>query len=415
MESGSGIAGSVDALELEPSRAARGPGFRDWLLVCIAIAYVLYCREAYASWRLFTSMGVDYRAWWSAGELVRRGDFARVYDLTALGSQQNLLDVYSRGGKPFEVLPVVYQPFYIQFLVVLAWLPPVVGCMIWTCGQGFAVAAYLAFFLRRRSVLVEKRRLFLAAMLSLPIFLDLYFAQVSGLLIIPVAEMFYCLARGQTARAGLWLSLWTLKTQCLLSLIPCLLLTGHWRLLGWALVGREGFADWVYLLGHYRSEYGNWPFGMTNWRMAGLTLDHPAVTWVGMTLTFLATLWMWRRSQQIPTEWLALGTVPATLLFTWHAQPHMTCILIPVLWMAVEIGLPEWVLWSWYLLPACALAFELVVLPLGFRVDLADAWARFGALHAHLLFSFELCLLLWSLWGCRLQESTGKSKGENQV
>lgn len=383
-------------------------GLRLLVLLFLVLAYATNIWQNYQLDGLFSNFAADYRGWWSAGSLAARGDLDLVYNLPVLARQQELLDSYSLHPKTYEVLPVAYQPFYLQFLCFLAWLPPIPGWLLWTLGHWLILGAYLAFTLKRRCRLEQPLWWWAAGMLSMAAFLNLFYSQIADVLVIAVGEFFHHQGRARNHWwAGFWLSLWAVKTQYLVLIVPCVVFSGRWRIVagfllasaaqfvvGWGQVGLEALQQYLYLLSHYKQSYGAWPMGMVNWRMTGLVTGIPAITWIGSGLTFALTLSLWRNPLTPPAR-LALATGSATMLFSWHAHPHTTCILIPLLWGAMEVGLPAWACWLWCVGPGCWLGFCALVSPLIFSLATQNAiWGWFSPIQAWFFFGFQLALLI---------------------
>jgi len=353
---------------------------------------------------LFWYVGMDFRAWWGAAHLVWTDGFSTLYDPQAMRAAQLQLDPYGYGPRLFEVLPFAYLPVFALPLLPLAWLPPLAGYALFLVLN----AACIVWPLRRMARELELDGSWTITLCSLPVFLDLFYAQMSGLLVLVGVQFLLCLRRNRPFQAGLWLSLWLLKPQYFLVLglgfwlgsrVRLGMLSGVAAILGasLALGGLDGYLD---LLANYATEYGSYAESMHNWRMLRFHLafaysrsvDVPIAA--GMLLTLLAVIRLWR--QRPAPELLYLGTVAGTLCLSWHSHTHTGCALLPAL---VAARAPRGAL------AACSLGPALVFVGLEF---LRPVSMLSHHLPAVLLLLGNLAWLAWSLRGCEARWHDGR-------
>lgn len=356
---------------------------------------------------LFWYVGMDFRAWWGAAHVVREQGFAHLYDPQALRQVQLQLDPFGQGPRLFEVLPFAYLPVFVLPLLPLAWLPPLAGYALFLSVN----AALIVWPLRRLAREFDWGPGWTLTLCSLPVFLDLFYAQTSGLLVLVGVQFLLCLRRGRPLQAGCWLSLWLLKPQNFVVLglglvlgprVRLGMLGGAATLLGssLALGGLQGYLD---LLAHYGSDYGSYPESMQNWRMVGFHLGFAysrAVTVpiaAGMAFTLLALVALWRYRPRV--ELLYLGTVAGSLALSWHSHIHTACALLPAL---VAARPSRALLATWALAPALLFTSLEFLLP----VSMASHHVA-----ATLLLLGNLGWLAWSLRGCPVRWHDGRDAG----
>ncbi len=406
--------------------------WRNLALAAVFAFYAVYIGMGLYWNNLFTALGVDYLAFWSAGYLANTEGYAHAYDLEALRRVQDpLIPEPEDPSLTFTTLPAMALPVFLLPFQALALLPAAWSLLVWTVVNLLLIFLYLPFFARQ---IVQKSGigggLTIAIMLSFPVWWTLVWGQVNILLMIYVGEFLRWMVSGKPFRAGMWLAGLLLKPQTLVLILPALLLQRSWKALGGFVVmafllmvvsSGIGGTDALWSLGDLwlKSAYGlpsNDPQGMVNWRMAGIHLSSflgPRVGWgitlAGLALTVLAALSLWRRpiSPSSPEFGVALlGTMAATCATTWHAHLHMMVIIIPpLLYLLYQRMLPSvWVDVWLFLLPAMMLV--------GFVLDLMGKSRVLpfippeGLVATHYTLAFtgwglNLGLLLWAVRNAR--------------
>ncbi len=329
---------------------------RNLALAAVFAFYAAYIGMGLYWNNLFTALGTDYLAFWSAGYLANTEGYARTYDLDALRRVQSpWVPDPADPSLVFTPLPSLFLPVFLPVFQVFALLPADWSLLVWTALSLLLLVFYLRFFAARIAAGHRDGRWSLAMMLSFPVFWSLVWGQLNFLLLVCVGEFLRAVVAGKPFRAGLWLGGLLLKPQTLVLIVPALLLQRSWKTLSGfaiasvvALVGSVGIGGpeamrrlvdlW---LGSASGLPSNNPQYMVNWRMVGINLSSLAgseVSWgialAGLALTLLAALSFWLRplSPVSPKFGVALlGTMAATCASAWHSHLHMMTILIPLL------------------------------------------------------------------------------------
>ncbi len=325
-------------------------------------------------------LGTDYCAFWSAGYLANSDGYMTVYNLKILGQTQ--LSNFPKFGdiSTFAVSPIAYLPIFILPFQLLALLTPISSFWIWTIINLIAFIFYLRFFIKSTTNLRLSMRLLAMLCLSLPVYWNFLDGQVNVWLMICVGEFMRAAMSDQPLRAGLWLGGLLLKPQTLILIGIALLLRRSVRILiglaasstiligsSLALLGPVGFWEMLQIwLGFTKGMPTNDVDSMMNWRMLGFHLSNwisPLVGWavagIGMLLTTLVVLYLWRKpiDSHSPSFTIALlGTLAATGVVAWHSHIHMAMFLIPplIFLYQTKIELPKNFLEYWVLLPSMA-------------------------------------------------------------
>ncbi len=408
---------------------------RNLALAAVFAFYAVYIGMGLYWNNLFTAIGTDYLAFWSAGYLANTEGYARAYDLEALRRVQ---DPWAPDPTDpsivFSPIPAPLFPIFLPIFQLFALLPANWSYLIWTILNVILLIIYWCFLVRSAMLESSVNRRSLMIMLSFPVFWSLVWGQVNFLLLVCIGEFLRAMISGKPFRAGVWLGGLWLKPQTLILIAPALLLKCSWKALsGFAVaslgvvgasIGIGGLKAMHHLanlwLGYASGLPTNDPQWMINWRMAGIHLSSflgPRVGWgialAGLALTILAALSLWRRPfpPSSPEFGIALlGTMAATGAATWHAHLHIMVIIIPpLLYLLYQRLLPSvWVDVWLFLLPAMMLV--------GFVLDLMGKSRVLpfippeGLVATHYALAFtgwglNLGLLLWAVrnarWGVR--------------
>ncbi len=406
-------------------------GSNAWIQVTmISLVLVYYLFQAISSLLtagpLVNGIGMDFRAFWSAGYVANTEGIAQVYDLARMEEVQRRI-IPAEQLSSFQVAPVSVLPVFIPLFQLFALLPPIPAFVLWSVLNLVGSILYLAFFLRRMKA-PGWQMLVLLGLMTYPSFSNLYFGQINLLLMICVGEFIRSASRGREFNAGLWLGGLLLKPQLLVLLVPVLLLQRKWRLLGGFLLACAVALVGSLLLGGTGGLMGvtamilqfskgiptNLPAYMMNWRMIGEQLGGvlpPGISWgaavLGMIVTAGLALFMWRRPVETDsTKFLAIftGTLAATLVVTWHSHIHMAMVLLPAILLLLSNKIfPEKLFDGWlYGLP---LALLLLFYPLLFT-DIIP-YKPLALLTCLVMFFFNLVVLGWA-WKYFYTHAEGK-------
>ena len=371
----------------------------QWLnlaFAALATVYVGFTAASLLGLGLFANVGWDFRGFWASAEIARSVGFAEVYSLDIQEQfQRPLYDAYAQSAARFAYAtnPTPFLAIFVLPFELLLPFGPVGGFLIFTVLNAGIQVAYLWRFSRALGGYGD-RRLFLAVMLSLPVFANLLYGQVNLWLTICLGEFLLAAVRGQGMRGGLWLGGLLLKPQTLVLLLPGLLLGRQWKTLaGFAasglvlvaasvlLTGIPGMLGYLQILTGYAGRLPiNYPEHMTNWRALAVNLTllvSPEIAWglasVGLVLTLGLALSLWLR----PVAWsssqfvlVLLGTYAATLAVTWHAHLHMAMpMIVPLVWLAAKGRVSRRMLVGWLVAPGL-LYILIMLLGIGMLLDI---------------------------------------------
>ncbi len=300
---------------------------------------------------LGNGVGMDFRAFWSAGYIANTEGITQVYDLELMEEVQRT--ILSPEQLPsFQVAPVSVLPVFIPLFQLFALLPPIPAFYLWSALNLVGFILYLVFFLQRVKA-HNWQMLVLLGLFTYPSFSNLYFGQINLLLMIFVGEFIINVKLKRDFNAGLWMGGLILKPQLLILLVPVFLLQRKWKLLGGcflscavALVGSLLLGKTAGLMGvtaiivqFSKGIPTNLPAYMMNWRMIGEQISglfSRGISWsvavIGMIGTAGLTLLMWRKPVATDSERFLViftGTLAATLIVTWHSHIHMAMVLLP--------------------------------------------------------------------------------------
>lgn len=322
------------------------------LLALPFLAYTIPIWQAITSWQVFT--GLDFRAYYTAGLMLRDGVRGSFYELaTQLRYQQSWVPELQQLA---QLMPFPYPAALALPLGVIAGIPPVPGYLAWTtlnAGALIVVVRQVRWTVGPLSAPMRLR----ASMLLLtlvPVALTLVQGQVSFVLLLAFLLAWREIKQGREVRAGLWLSLLALRPQLVILPALVLLAKARWSALAGLAIGLAGIALASLLAVGVDGLAGNvrlWltsatggeqltvhPQGMFTWRsqvqlLLGTDEPGPALgPWVMGALacvTLLAYTWSgpWRSSGAFfDLQWATL--VAATLFTSPHANLHDVALLV---------------------------------------------------------------------------------------
>ncbi len=368
------------------------------------------------------NLAVDFCAFWSAGHIANTTGYAGVYDLNLLAQVQQPLFPTSFNTILFATVPVPFLPIFIVPFQPFALLNLFPGFALWSLFNLTGLIVYLCFFVRKVNGQPLKLHFLLMFLLSLPVFLDLFWGQVNLWLMICTGEFLRAMIASKEYRAGLWLGGLLLKPQLLFLIVPVLIFQRSWKsLVGFgltaimvlmtslSLAGFNGIYKLITLwLGYTKGLPTNGPEIMMNWRMVAVNLNSflsPDIGWsfaiAGSIITAIITFYLWRSSISIasPNFSIALlGTFAATGAIAWHSHLSTSMILIPILVILYKQGIfPQRIFLFWVFLPTIikfmtfflAVLIQLSILPVGLTNLLNFAFGLCGL-------TLNICFLAWA-------------------
>jgi hypothetical protein len=373
---------------------------------------------------VFSHLSIDFASFWSAGFIANHHGYAGVYDLDLMRQvQTRLWPNTPAAAAGFRVVPTPYLPIFLVPFQLLSLLNPLLASWIWILLNGSLIMLYLRYFVERVSGGIRKPRMVAMMLVSTPVFLNLYTGQVNGWLMICVGQFMLATIDGRPFQAGLWLGGLLLKPQCLILIVPALLIQRSFKASGglaaaalfagiasWMLAGTGGLLGLTHLwIGYARGLATNDPQLMMNWRMIGVALEQWAggpIAWtaaiLGLVGSALAALYLWRKRVKADSQLFAVaatGTFAATCLVAWHSHVHMAMILIPPL-VYLHLRHPEMprgALTWWVFFPASVYVARLMMAS-AMRAGLMPMSAVALDLLAGIgLFVVDLYLLYWAV------------------
>lgn len=339
-----------------PFRNMSSQAWGNLAIASLAIFWAAQVIFDLAAANLFGRLGSDFASFWSAGYIANHAGYPAVYDLNLMTQvQEPLLPTVNNSPFVFHPIPTPYLPVFILPFQLLALLPPGVAAAAWFLLNFVGTVLYLRRFAREATGQSASTRLVLMLLVSAPVFLNLFTAQVNLVLMICIGEYVLATVRGDHLQAGAWLGGLLLKPQSLVLLIPAFFLQRSWRtILGMAissgillaasllLGGLRSFQLLIGLwLGYAAGLPTNDPQLMMNWRMIGLQMEPitsaiPAwsVAAAGMLITTYIGLRTWLHQSSLDSVdfLVALTTIiAATNLVAWHSHVPAAMMLIPPL------------------------------------------------------------------------------------
>jgi hypothetical protein len=304
----------------------------------------------------FNYAGLDFRTYYSSAQIALDEGFAQIYDLELQEKyQQPLYDTYrgQQAANDFETVPTPYFPvFVLPFLVFLAF-PPHIGFILFTILSGGIFIHYTNHFTKKLGITEERSWIVAGAIGSLALFFNLFYGQINIFLYIALAEFLLALKNKEDFKSGLFLSIWLIKPQMLIFILPWLVATRKFRalaglgtgsiilvLISTFLAKGDWFTPWIKLLLLYPTGLATTnPLAMMNWRGLALNLEmtvSPIIAWgvayTGMATTLVFMLRTWKKQTDSNFALPILSAYAATCAITWHAHLHMALpLLAPIM------------------------------------------------------------------------------------
>lgn len=409
-------------------------GKKAWVqILLVALLLVFYIFQVYASLYadnpLVSGIGIDFRAFWSAGKIANTAGYAEVYDLERMAKVQESVVRLFNQDIAVQVVPVPNLPLFFTLFQAFALLAPLTSFTLWTSISFIGTFIYLVLLFKQLK-LSNPGLLALLGLLSLPSFYNLFVGQINILLLICVGEFIRSIHKKRDLGAGLWLGGLLLKPQLLIFIGPILLLQKKWRMLGGftlmvglvfvislLLGGQAGLIGFWKMIFQYSSGLPtNAPEIMLNWRMIGVQLSGflPAgISWavaaLGMVATAVVTFLLWRKPIEPDSTRFQVaftGTLAATLAVTWHSHLHMAMVLLPgLLVLLSKKAFPEGIFTSWLFgLPLVALFIFHPLLWTG-----VIQYNTFALAAPLIMFSLNLVILGWAWRSLRRDQSSSKT------
>ena len=399
-------------------------GWQNLALMVLVVFYIAQFGLDLAWKNMCGELAIDYCSFWSAAKIANEQGYANVYNLDKMEEIQKT--VFPRRYEvegTFATVPTPYLPVFILPFQVISFLGPFQGHWLWIFINLAALIFYLRFFTKNTTGRTLETRLLLMVLLSLPVFLNFFYGQVNVWLTICVGEYIRNSMSGKSFQAGLWLGGLLIKPQYLILIGLAILIQRAMKTLAGLVVsataiiglsllmaGTNGLLSLIQLWFGYTSGLpATGPEVMMNWRMLGLNLTPyigKTIPWtiagLGMVVTFIATLYLWRRPVKMDTPLFAiavLGTFAATGAFAWHSHLSSALILIaPLIYLSQEKGiLPNNILSAWVFIPP---AFRFLVFILAILVQSRilpnNMSGMLNFLTAVSAFGFNIYFLFWA-------------------
>jgi len=349
-----------------------------WVNLAIAAVLAFYLIQIIfiiSDFEVCGNVGLDYCAYYSAGKVINQRGFSSIYDLDILRHAQ--MEIYPQGDNPaFQVFGVMYLPVFLLPFKFLSDIHLPSSYLIWVILNLVSLIIYLRLFTKSIDGVLLSNKLFLTALLSLPVYVNFYEGQVNVWLLICAGEFFRNLLKDQSFKAGLWLGGWLLKPQLLILILPYILFKHNFKAIkgfiisslialciSLILIQPGSLIDLlkIFLEAGEGGVVSN-PAAMINWRMLGwhiATFTSSNIGWAiiitGSLITTAMTLIIFRKRINGDSGDYALeilGLFAATCIITWHSHLHMSMILIPpMLYLIIKNQIDKRILFTWVFIP----------------------------------------------------------------
>lgn len=341
----------------------QGLDFQQWWrlgIVSILLTYVLIFTANVYSSGLFNYIGLDFRTYYSSAQIAANEGFSKIYDLDLQKKYQLPLYENYLGPLPantFETVPTPYLPVFILPFIVFIFFPPNISYAIFLVISFLIFVITMIYLLRQYNLKEEFNWTIFGALGSTSFFFNLFFGQINIFLFIALVFFLLQIKNKHYLSAGLLLSIWLIKPQMLIFIIPWLLIARNTHILIGFILGSivsvlastilsqgDWITPWFNLLFLYPTGLATTnPLAMMNWRGLALNLETVtsskiawSIAYTGIFITFYYMIKTWynlRTSQEETKYSLAiLSTYAATCAITWHSHTHMALPLIaPIL------------------------------------------------------------------------------------
>jgi hypothetical protein len=319
---------------------------RVWaVVVVLVVCQVILCL---AAGKKSLRGDVDFRAFYSAGAIVRSGDGARLYDYGYQQQVQTALVGPRDGALPFlypsfAALPFVPLSVVSYRFAFLLFLAVNLGLLAWTA---VLLRPWLGYF---REFGWGTVAAFFGCLFGVSI--ALMQGQISFALLAVYCGAWVLLRKERFFVAGLCLSLGLMKFQIAIPIVLLFCFWRQWRVvvgflagalglagISFAMIGRAGASSYVQSMmgmtkqtaldpAAARAHYGMFPVDMPN--LHGLTfgLSHGAGWGLVLNIVLCCAVLGFAARQRASL----LVAVPAAMLVSYHMQPHdLTLLLLPL-------------------------------------------------------------------------------------
>ena len=293
--------------------------------------------------------GADFIAFYAAGRIALRGDFAGIYV-----TRVQLVVEESIVGFPIAPVglnPFVHPPFILPLLMLVALLPYVWAFHAWAFLLLVLYSISALFLVRAVPQVREPRMLFASVILFFPAFVSILNGQDSALLVLGAALWLYGLLKGDERLAGLGLALTTIRPHIAVLLAVPFLFRRR-RVWGWflagvvalvifsvALIGRWGTWNYLSILtisasgeGYKINEFAMVNFlGMLRRLFPGVLPETARfAAWLIYAAALISLCVVWQRSKEIGEKQAGLAVLVA-LFAAPHLHYHdLVLLLIPI-------------------------------------------------------------------------------------
>lgn len=299
-------------------------------------------------------LAVDFRAYYTAGQMLWAGVRGDFYDLATQYWWQHLL-MPEVPGQRF-LLPFLNPPFVALALAPFTLLPLEWAYVAWAAVNVALLALTCRIVLQALGHAGPGARLCVLglALTFVPVTFALAQGQLTFVLVLGLLLSWAALRKGDDFRGGLWLSLLLIKPQ--VAVVPALVLAWKGRTRGLAglavagagllivslaMVGWEGLWGYVQMtlaIPAWGDAYGVHPQAMYTWRgflhlLLGTDSAADVQTWwlLGVAVALVLLAWSWRggwsaASPVFDLQWAALVVV--ALLLSPHANSHDVSVLL---------------------------------------------------------------------------------------
>jgi hypothetical protein len=410
--------------ELNKTQAEHKPkGF--WLNLVLFV-FVLY--NLFFAGTLFLSRGfswnVDFRGYYSAGQIMNERRVVDIYDLDVLSAYQDELRSPSLDpDENQEVAGMLYLPVFLVPFRLFALFDMPVGMLLWDGLNVVLLILYLVHFSKQVSGKTLPLQTLVLMLISFPVFRNFLDGQVNVWMLICFGEFLLAITTDKPLKSGLWLGGLLIKPHFLMLVLLFLLIQKKFKAIGgfalstlaiaglsFILIGWEGLLSLTDVI-QEAALGGVSSFGevMMNWRALGFyvgLLTTPAIGEIFSTslslVTGLLPLAIFRRRMDAdaPVFVIALlGVLAATTAAVYHAHIHTAMILIPaLLYLYLKGYLDKKLLVTWVLIPEVGFFLQFIVVAVTSLFDLSFLPSNLVTfVYGQSMMVANLILLAWSV------------------
>ena len=313
------------------------------LAICVAVGYGLIALVVLSDVVSGQSL-TDWVSFYSAASLVREGDGARLYDLTAQAGAQRAVF-----GPTSDFFAFALPAFVAIVLAPLSTLPFAASYFVWLALNLALVAVFARIACRYLDGVPRRALLIACAAASTPVFLCLLNAQVDLFVLASILGCYALLRRDRPLGAGAVLALALVKPHVAAAFVLLLIVKGEWRalaafavvgatlLLGPALLFGPGvLRDQIALLSSFPSSSANHVSAemMVNVRGAVTSVTGSSNVWLWAIplaaiaiVSGAAAMRVWRaRSAPDAQSWAIAMLLP--LLYSPHMHVHTVVLAL---------------------------------------------------------------------------------------